>query len=130
MKQGVVIKFIARWIVATVAIYAIQILPGITVLDFGTAVGAGLLLGLLNAFLRPVLIFLTLPATVFSLGLFIIVINAFILYLVGLSGLIEVGSFGWAILGAVMISIISSILNLIIFPEDRKLKIEVRRHHK
>ena len=128
MKQGALMKFIARWIVATVAIYAIQILPGIEVVDFGTAVGAGLLLGLLNAFLKPILVFLTLPATIFSLGLFIIIINAFILYLVGLTGLIEVETFGWAILGAVMISIISSVLNLIISPEDRKLKVEVRRH--
>jgi len=89
---------------------------------------AGLALGFLNAFVRPIIIFLTLPATIFSLGLFILVINALMLYLVGVMEIMQVDSFGWAFLGALLISIISSVLNGLIFPEDRKVRVEIRRH--
>jgi len=129
MNRGFFVKFLGRWIVATIAIYLVQlILPGLHIDDFATAILAGLALGFLNAFVRPIIIFLTLPATIFSLGLFILVINALMLYLVGVMEIMQVDSFGWAFLGALLISIISSVLNGLIFPEDRKVRVEIRRH--
>lgn len=123
-------KFIGRWIVATIAIYAVAwSLPGIFIDDFSTAILAGLALGLLNAILRPILITFTLPVTILSLGLFILVINAFILYLVGeLINEVRIENFGTAILGALFISLFSSFLNFFIFPEDRKIRFQVTRH--
>ena len=76
---------------------------------------ASLLLGILNAGIRPILLLLALPLLIFTLGLFTIVINAALLYLVhGIMGThFEVESFGWAMLGSVIISIISLPLNIL-----------------
>ena len=122
-------KFISRWVVATLAIYlTVVILPGINASEFSYVIWAGLALGLLNVFLKPILVFFTLPATIISLGLFILVINAFILYLVGELTPIEVSGFWSALFGALLISIFSSIFNAILFPEDRKLRFKIERH--
>jgi putative membrane protein len=71
------------------------------------------LLGILNAFVRPILMLLALPLLIFTLGLFTFVINALLLYLVGalLAPHFQVDSFGFAFLGALIISIISIALN-------------------
>jgi putative membrane protein len=76
---------------------------------------ASLLLGILNAFIRPILMFLALPLLVFTLGLFTLVINALLLYFVGamLAPRFEVDSFGFAFLGALIISIVSIALNVL-----------------
>jgi putative membrane protein len=96
--------------------------------DFATAIWAGLALGLLNAVLRPILVFFTLPATVITLGLFLLVINAFILYLVGaLVAGVEIHGFGWAFLGALLISMISTLLYQFIGPEGSRVRIEIKR---
>ncbi len=130
MNWKTFIKFIARWIAATLSIYVVGwLLPGITIEDFSTAILAGLALGFLNAILRPILIVMTLPATIATLGLFILVINAAMLYVVGaLVPGVELDGFGWAFLGALLISILSSIISLLLFPEDRKLRVEFKRH--
>ena len=76
---------------------------------------ASLLLGILNAFIRPIMLLLALPLLIVTLGLFTLVINASLLYLVhGLMGnRFEVDSFGWALLGAIIISIVSVLLNIL-----------------
>ncbi len=130
MRRGKLLKFLARWIAGTLAIYIVAwVLPGIEVQDFATAIWAGLALGLLNAFLRPLLIFFTLPATIVTLGLFILVINAFILYLVGalVSG-VEIHGFGWALLGALLISLLSSFFYYLIGPEEYRVRVEIKRY--
>ena len=129
MKTQKILKFIARWIAATVAIYIVGwMLPGITVEDFSTAILAGLALGFLNAILRPLLIVFTMPATILSLGLFILVINAFLLYLVGeLVPGVYISGFGSAFFGALLISLFSGLINLFLYPEDRKLRFEFKR---
>lgn len=130
MKQHTIMKFIGRWIVATIAIYAVaHFLPGIYIHDFSTAILAGLALGFLNAIVRPILVTLTLPATILSFGLFILIINGFLLYLVGFMEGVDVVDFGTAIFGAILISLLSSIINFFIFPEERKIRFEVHRHH-
>ena len=74
---------------------------------------ASLLLGILNAFVRPILIFIALPLLIFTLGLFTLVINALLLYFVGylMSPAFKVDSFGYAFLGALIIGIVSAALN-------------------
>ncbi|MFN4218643.1 MAG: phage holin family protein, partial [Candidatus Bipolaricaulia bacterium] len=71
----------------------------------------GLVLGLLNALLRPIIIFLTLPATLITFGLFLIVINAGMLWIANmLVAAFVIEGFGWALLGALLISIVSTLL--------------------
>jgi len=84
------------------------LMPAVTVASFGTALVAALVLGLLNAVIRPVLLVLTLPVNLLTLGLFTFVINGFLFWLAArfLEGF-EVRSFGWAMLAAIVYSLIS-----------------------
>lgn len=84
------------------------LMPAVTVAGFGTALVAALVLGLLNAVIRPVLLVLTLPVNLLTLGLFTFVINGFLFWLAArfLEGF-EVRSFGWAVLAAIVYSLIS-----------------------
>ncbi len=104
---------IIRWLVITVAILiASVIVPGIQVESLTTAIIAAAILGVINVFLRPVLLILTLPLTILTLGVFAFVINACMLLLVAyfVPGL-EVHGFFSAFLGALIISIVSWISN-------------------
>ena len=87
---------------------ASRLLPGLHFADPRTLIIAGLLLGLVNAFLKPVLVILTLPITLVTLGLFLLVINAAMVALVAwiLPGM-HVGSFGTALLTALTVSVVS-----------------------
>jgi putative membrane protein len=120
-------KFIQSWLINTLAVLvATQLVHGIR---YDTATGllvATLLLGVLNAFLRPVLLFLSLPLLIFTLGLFTLVINALLLYFVGnLVRDFHVDSFWSAFWGALVISIVSLILNS--FSGSGNSRISVRR---
>jgi putative membrane protein len=100
------------WILNAVALLVVAyILPGITVASFGSALIAALVLGLLNAVVKPLLILLTLPLTVVTLGLFLFVLNALIFWLAGsiLRGF-QVDGFWWAVIGAIVYSIVSTAL--------------------
>ena len=93
-------SFLLRWIITTLAVQvAAQIVPGITWDTWSGLLVATLLLGLLNAFVRPVLIFFALPLVVLTLGLFIFVINALLLYWVGHSQGLSCGHFWGCVLG-------------------------------
>jgi putative membrane protein len=121
--------FLQRWLVNTVAVLvATYVVPGISY-DPGDWVGlllATLVLGILNTFIRPVLLVLSLPLVIFTLGLFTIVINAILLYFVGsLFKTFHVDSFGSALLGAIVISVISMFLNLLV--GTNQTKVEIRR---
>jgi putative membrane protein len=100
--------------VITVAILvaATILRKGIHVDSLTTAIIAAAILGIINAFLRPVLLILTLPLTILTLGVFTFVLNAFMLLLVAyfVPGL-EIDGFSWAFLGALIISIVSWIAN-------------------
>ncbi|HEY0964461.1 MAG TPA: phage holin family protein [Candidatus Paceibacterota bacterium] len=87
-----------------------EFMPGIDVESFGSAVIAAIILGLLNAFVKPVLFLLTLPITIFTLGLFALVINAAI-FLFAASFLegFTVENFWYALLGSLLMSIVSTI---------------------
>jgi putative membrane protein len=121
-------KFLQSWAINTLAVLvAVSILPGIRYERPLDLFIASLLLGILNAFVRPILLLVALPLLIFSLGLFIFVINALLLYLVGsiLPGF-HVDGFWWAFGGALIISAVSLILNVV--TGANKTRVEVRRH--
>lgn len=101
------------WILNAVALLVVAyLLPGITVASFGSALIAALVLGLLNTLVKPVLILLTLPITIVTLGLFLIVLNALVFWFAGsvLKGF-HVEGFWWAVIGAIVYSIVSGLLS-------------------
>lgn len=102
-------SLIIGWAINAVSLMLLTwIMPAVNVASFGTALLVVLVLGLLNAVIRPVLLVLTLPVNVLTLGLFTFVINGFLFWLASrfLEGF-EVRSFGWAVLGAIAYSLIS-----------------------
>jgi len=104
------------WILNAVALLIVAyILPGITVGSFWTALVAALVLGLLNTLVKPVLVLLTLPITIVTLGLFLLVINALVFWFAGsvLKGF-HVNGFWWAMLGALVYSIVAGLLSRLI----------------
>ena len=96
---------VIRWLISAVSLLVVShVVPGFHVQSFMYALLAALFLGILNAVVRPVLIILTLPLTIFTLGLFLLIINGFMLWL--LSGMIKgiyIESFGSAFLGALIL---------------------------
>ena len=99
---------------------ASELVPGISVRDDWTLLGAAILLGIVNAIVRPVLVVLTLPITVLTLGLFLLVINAGMLGLVAaLFQGFTIAGFGSALLGALVISITGWLASWFIGPRGR-----------
>ncbi|HEV2435072.1 MAG TPA: phage holin family protein [Verrucomicrobiae bacterium] len=119
MQPGTVklLRFLQSWVINTFAVLiAAIILRGhIRYGNSGDLIIASLLLGVLNAFVRPILLLLALPLLIFTLGLFTLVINALLLYFVGvlMGPYFQVDSFGFAFLGALIISIVSIALNIL-----------------
>jgi putative membrane protein len=115
MQQKRLLRFFGTWVINTLAVaVAVAILRGhIRYENWQYLLLASLLLGLLNAFVRPILMVLTLPLVFFTLGLFTLVINALLLYLVGflMQPHFQVDSFGFAFLGALIIGLVSLALN-------------------
>jgi putative membrane protein len=106
-------KFIQNWIINTLSVLvAVEIVHGIHYEKWTDLLAASLLLGILNAFIRPILLLLALPLLLFTLGLFYFVINGLVLYVVGqlLCPHFCVDSFWPAIWGALTISIVSTLL--------------------
>ncbi len=101
------------WLINALSVYATaSLLSGISVTSFGAALLVALVLGLINAVLKPVLIFFSIPFIVVTLGLFLLVINALMLQLA--AAIVEgfsVNSFSWAVLGSIVISIVSWMLS-------------------
>jgi putative membrane protein len=123
-------KFIQSWFINTlavlVAVYLVKQIRYEKPLD---VLMASLLLGILNAVLRPFLMFLTLPILILTLGLFTLVINALLLYFVGyvLRPHFYVDNFKSAFLGALIISVVSMILNVLTGTGKAQVRVE-RRH--
>ncbi len=110
------LNLLAVWIVNALALLALPyVAPSIQVAGFGTALLVAVVLGLINALLRPLLILLTLPATLLTLGLFIFVINAVLFQLAGaLVDGFQVGGFWSALFGSIAYSLISWLLSAIL----------------
>ena len=112
-------RFLISWLINTTALLVVvHLVSGINIDRWQTTFVASLVLGLLNTFIRPVLILLTLPVNVLTLGIFTLFINGFMFYLAAsLVKGFEVMNFGSAFLGALVFSIIAFLLNLVIGPE-------------
>ena len=114
-------RLLAVWLINAIALLALPyILPSIRVDGFVTALGAALLLGLINAVIRPVLLLLTLPVTLLTLGLFIFVVNGLMFLLAAwfLGGFVVDGI--WAgMLGSVVYSLISWLLTRLLLSSPR-----------
>ena len=118
-------QFLQRWLITTVAVLvATQIVHGIRYDNPQGLIIATLVLGLLNAFLRPLLMLLSLPLMILTLGLFTLVINAGLLYLVGQMKSFHVDTFWAAFWGALLISIVSVVLNSLIGIGNSRIKIQ------
>ena len=121
--------FVIRWVISAISlIITAAVLPGIQVGGVFSAFVAAAFLGIINAILRPLLLLLTLPINILTLGLFTLVINGFLLFLVAnvIKG-VEVQGFGWAILGALVLGLISWALNSLIGESGRVDVIELKR---
>lgn len=124
---GTIKRFLQGWAINTLAVLlADLLLPGIHAEQWQDLVFAALLLGLLNAFVRPLLMLVALPLLILTLGLFMLVINSLLLMLVGtiVHGF-DVDNFWWALLGSVVISIVGIVLNTL--TGSGKSRIQVRR---
>ena len=110
------IGLITRWLLTALAlILTTKIVPGIQVANITTLFVASLVLGLLNAIVRPILIFFTLPLTIVTLGLFILIINGFTFWLAAhfVPGF-HVNNFLAALLGAIVVSLLSFLFSFFI----------------
>jgi len=99
--------FILHLVVTSILVLLVaKIISGFEVENWGSALMAALVLGLVNAFVRPLMVFLTLPITILTLGLFLLVINALMLWLAAsiVPG-VKVKGFGPAFLGALLLSV-------------------------
>jgi len=111
-----------RWVIMTVAVLiAASVIPGFRIDSPVTAFLVAVLLSLINAFVRPVLILLTLPINLMTLGLFILIINGILISLVAwlLPGF-AISSFGSAFLGALVISLVGTLLNMMVGEDKDK----------
>ena len=100
-------KLLVKWLLSATALMAVAYLySGVQLAGFAAALWASLIIGLLNSLVRPVLLLLTLPITVLTLGLFFFIINALMFYAAsGLSSGFEVRGFGAALVGSLLYSV-------------------------
>ena len=107
--------FLIRWGINALALYLTTlIVPGVKVPTFGAAVVSGLVLGIVNAVIRPIILLLTLPLNILTLGLFTLVVNTLMLYIVSSVTQLHLENFWAAFLGAIVLSVVSAILSRLI----------------
>ena len=121
--------FVFRWAITTIAVMvASSIIPGIRYDTVAALIGAALLLGILNAFVRPILLILSVPLILLTLGFFILILNALMLFFVPSIVIgFHVDSFWSAFWGAIVISIVSWILSAFFRGSDGR--VHVLTHH-
>lgn len=114
-------KILLVWLINALALIAVAyLMPSVTVVSFWTALVAALILGLVNAVIRPVLILLTLPVSVLTLGIFILVINGLLFWFVGsfVEGF-RVEGFWAGFFGAILFSLVSWALSALVLKGDK-----------
>lgn len=107
-------KIIVRWLLLAAALLLVaHLYSGVTVQSFGSAMIAAFVIGLLNTLLRPILVLLTLPVTLLTLGLFLFVINALMFYFAAsmLDGL-HVNGFAAALIGSLIYTLCSMVIDV------------------
>lgn len=109
--MGIIIKILLTGVAALIAAY---ILPGVQIDGFVSALILAVVLALLNAVVRPILVILTIPVTVLTLGLFLLVINALIILMAEyLIAGFNVDGFLWALIFSLVLSLIEAVLDMI-----------------
>ena len=114
-------RLLLVWLLNTLALVAVAyLMPSVSISSFGAALIAAALLGLVNTIIRPILVLLTLPVTVLTLGLFIFVINGLLFWAVAsmLEGF-DVAGFWSAVLAAIVYSLISWLLSALVLRDAR-----------
>ncbi len=117
----IVIGFVIRLLLNALAlVIVVNVVGGVHVSSFSAAIVAALILGIVNAVLRPLLLLITLPAVILTLGLFTLVINAVTFYFVAKLGLgLTVDGFGSAFVGALVLAIVSFVLSNVVKTKER-----------
>lgn len=120
-----VLELMIRWLLLAFAVWvAAELVSGIHLAGWRSSLGVALILGLLNLYLRPALVLLALPLTILTLGFFLVVINALLLLLASwlaseIGGInFHVDGFGAALLGAIVISLVSFVMGRFVKPRD------------
>jgi putative membrane protein len=117
-------SLVIRWLMLALAVWiAAELIPGIHLEGLADTLAVAAVLGLLNLYIKPVLVFLSCPLTVVTLGLFLIIVNAFVLWLADVLGSVigidfQLDDVWSAILGAIIISLVSLVLGLFIDPDQ------------
>lgn len=112
--------FIVKILITAAAVYlAAWLLPGVAITNVTTTIIVALVLALLNTFIKPILVILTLPITLLTLGLFLLVINILIVkWAASLVNGFEVDSWWSALLFSLIVSVVSSVLSMLIGDKD------------
>jgi putative membrane protein len=112
-------QFLLTWLATAIALFITAlIVPGVTIVSFSSAIVGAAVLGLVNAIVKPILILFTLPLTILTLGLFLLVVNAIALGLVGyLTPGLSITGFFPAIFGSIVLTIVSSLIHQL-FPAN------------
>ncbi len=115
-------RILLVWILNAVALWLVTVvLPGVVLQDYLTALIAAIVLGLVNAIIKPILIILTLPATILTLGLFLLVLNGLLFW--GVASLLPgfyVAGFWWGVLGALVYSVLTWAFSMLLPEEQRR----------
>ncbi|TVQ52357.1 MAG: phage holin family protein [Spirulina sp. DLM2.Bin59] len=114
------VEFLVTWLVSALAVLLTAwVVPGLTIASFTAALIAAPIFGIVNAVVKPLLVLFTLPLTILSLGLFLLVVNAIAFGLVGyITPGFNVSGFFPALFGSFVLSIVSSILNSLLKGDD------------
>jgi putative membrane protein len=123
--------FLVRWLINTVALLVVaHLVPGVEIESWTAAIVAALVLGIVNAVLKPVIVLITLPINILSLGLFTFIINAGMLYLSSqlVRGFVIAG-FWSAFWGALLFSVVSFLLNHFFTPMGQARVTVARGRH-
>ena len=120
--------FVFRWAITAFAVFVAAPIVGLSYSSFACLLGAALLLGIVNAFVRPVLLILSAPLILLSLGFFILIVNALMLWIVGqIIPCFQVPGFWHAFFGALIISFVSWLLSAFFRGSDGR--VHVLTHH-
>ncbi len=115
-------RILLVWILNAVALWLVAVvLPGVTVADEISALVAAIVLGLVNAVIKPVLIILTLPVTLLTLGLFLLVLNGLLFW--GVASILpgfNVDGFWWGVAGALIYSVLTWAFSTLLPQEQRR----------
>jgi len=110
------VEFIIHILITALLLVVIaKIVSGIDISNWSAAIFAAIVLGIVNAVIKPILIILTIPITLLTLGLFLLVINALMLWLAaGLVRGVKISGFGYALLGSILLSIFNALIGVFI----------------